>query len=196
MKGTYKFTPEISFLKCSCRHYESSFENPAEKTMTESQKLFFHWPRKIKSSSFFQYFFASMIFYEHVWCIFDNPVEKKCQEAKKTINRQNQGKNYWVFQKFLFWICLCSVIVFVDIYCIIDSSVEKVSTKNRSAIAPCLKMIKKIWKNNNFINFLKRTRRIQISRPAGETKFRSRFRIYEKSFDFGIFFSENFFMDT
>ena len=89
--------------------------------------------------------------------------------GQKTINIQNQWKKYWVFQKFLFWICLGSEIVFVDIYCSIDNSVEKVSTKNRNPIAPCLNMMKKFWKNNIFINFLQWTHRIQISRPAGKT---------------------------
>ena len=195
MKRTFKFTPKSFSSKCSCRNYESNFEHPAEKSLTES-RFFPFIDRKRWKNFLFSNFFSSKNPYTQIGYNFDNPVEKKKTEVQKRQSMSQTNEKKWVFHKLLFWKCF----FFGQEYCSIDNTVEKVSTENRHAVAPCLKMFQKSFqKNFILITFSQRTRRIQVSQSRRKNSDRKGFALGSENMKKVLilgFFSEKVFMDT
>ena len=154
-----------------------------------------HWPKKMKKFSFFEFFFLKKPLHTNRIQFWQPRWKEKDRSPKKTINVANQWVKKWVFPKLLFWKCF-----YGRVYCSIDNTVEKVSTENRHAVAPCLKMFQKSFqKNFILITFSQRTRRIQVSQSRRKNSDRKGFALdsekMKKVFILG-FFSEKVFMDT
>ena len=106
MKWTFKFTPKFFSSKCSCRNYESNFENPAEKSLTEGRFFSVHWPKKMKKISFFEFFFlkkplqtGSIQFWQT--CRKEKDRSPKNNQCRKPMNEKMSFSQTFVLKMFL-----------------------------------------------------------------------------------------------